>query len=222
MFNPQWDCLYQFFASQQSIECQFSALMFEQQMALLSPDEDAGPIPETSLGDINFALSENLQLCKDNLTELVDSDCCQYVIDALAFYCDEWVLTQKIKDIPISQTTLEHMSRETAELKLSACWSKLQTQFAHSNHGGETFFDTLELLLNTSNKHRFALEVHYFCLKMGFVGRYLEQQNRLNDYQQQCADTLNHQTKLRSPSSANLDTQHKSEPIIGGQHATSS
>lgn len=48
----------------------------------------------------------------------------------------------------------------------------LQTQFFNDNLAGENFFKRLEALLPELRKHLEAAEVYYFCLALGFQGRY--------------------------------------------------
>lgn len=48
----------------------------------------------------------------------------------------------------------------------------LQTQFFNDNLAGENFFKRLEALLPDLRKHLEAAEVYYFCMALGFQGRY--------------------------------------------------
>lgn len=48
----------------------------------------------------------------------------------------------------------------------------LQTQFFNDNLAGENFFKRLEAMLPDLRKHLEAAEVYYFCLALGFQGRY--------------------------------------------------
>ena len=48
----------------------------------------------------------------------------------------------------------------------------LQTQFFNDNLAGENFFKRLEALLPDLRKHLEAAEVFYFCMALGFQGRY--------------------------------------------------
>ena len=48
----------------------------------------------------------------------------------------------------------------------------LQVQFFNDNLAGETFFKRLETLLTDLRRHVETLEVYYFCLALGFQGRY--------------------------------------------------
>ena len=220
MFNAQWDILFVYLSAQQDIFQKFAAVDFDQQIALVAPnDEEVLPTSFVNLADLQLELVNNLQICRDTLATLLDADNCRYVIDALVFHCDEMVLTQKLSAVHIQQDTLEHLSRASAQLKLSAHWSKLQTQFSQCNHGGEMFFSNLDSLLSEPEHHLFCIEVHYFCLKQGFVGRFLAQQHVIEEYQQRCIKVLQAHTRL-SQLNSNKHPK-KSEPLFGVSHAAS-
>jgi hypothetical protein len=67
--------------------------------------------------------------------------------------------------------------------------------------------------------HLFSIEGYYFCLKQGFVGRFLTQLPRIEDYKQLCIKILQQHTPF---SQTNDDKRpQKNEPLFGVSHAAS-
>ncbi|WP_340680797.1 DotU family type IV/VI secretion system protein [Paraglaciecola sp.] len=226
MTNTLWDHAYQYFAAQQAIYLKFSKIEFEQQVELFSSDEEqdntAAPLVSTvTLTDLHAELVNNLQTLLDNITPLQTDEQHTYVLNALSFYCDEMVLTQYITQIQIAQETLDHLSRTTAQQKLTALWPKLQVIFCQCQDGGERFFANLDTLLAHPDTYRFALEIHYFCLKQGFAGRFVQQHELLEDYQAQCFKALSPFTERRLVKPNTAQHQAKSEPMLGEYNARS-
>jgi type IV/VI secretion system ImpK/VasF family protein len=226
MTNSLWNNAYQYFSAQGAIYLKFRSLDYEQQLASLSSDEeqgDASPLPEpmVNLTDLHDELVGNLQTLMANISDLVGEEQSRYIIDALAFYCDETVLTQHFVEIQISQETLEHQSRTTALQKLSAFWPKLQVTFCQCQDGGERFFTNLDTLLTHPTTYRFALEMYYFCLKQGFAGRFMQEVDRLEYYQAQCFKALSPLAENRLAQSSPLLSKAKNEPRLGEHDASS-
>lgn len=223
MTNTLWDHAYQYFATQQSIYLKFKALDFEQQIKLLCPQEEQTEEAPTIVSMISLRdeLVDNLQTLLNSISSLLTEEHSRFVVDALTFHCDETVLSQHITQINVTQETLEHLSRATVVHKLSALWPKLQMQFCHCNNGGELFFANLHTILSRSDTFRFALEIHFFCLRQGFVGRYLQQPDMLDHYQSQCTKVLAPIANQSTSKQSKAKTLLKNEPSLGEHHASS-
>ena len=223
MTNTLWDHAYQYFSAQQAIYLKFKALDFEQQIALLCPQEGQNAETPTivSLLDLRDEVATNLQTLIDSISSLLAQEHRRYVVDALAFYCDETVLTQYITQINVTQETLEHLSRASVVQKLSAFWPKLQMQFCQCHNGGELFFTNLHTILSHPDTFRFALEIYLLCLKQGFVGRYLQHNDMLEHYQSQCLKVLTPLANQSVMKQARAQSRLKNEPMLGEHHASS-
>lgn len=222
MTNKHWNLVYLYLVALRAIELKCAALHFEQLKEQSSTntkltDEPDSPANNLSLWDLHQDLANNLQILADKLTSTLNKDNCHYVISTLAFLTDELILTRYLTQIQISQFTLDRQSRSSVLQKLCAAWPKIQIVFCHHQHGGEVFFNNLDNILCHPEQHRFALEVHFFCLKLGFTGRYLQQTESLKDYQSRCFKALGSLTNQLS--TAQIAAADKYEPIMGASHA---
>ncbi|BBM86669.1 DotU family type IV/VI secretion system protein [Candidatus Uabimicrobium amorphum] len=70
-------------------------------------------------------------------------------------------------------------------------WPTLQQEeeFGGIENGGVEFYNLLDEVLE-NNTHEFIYEVFYFCLKDGFVGRYIDNPTRATSYQKRLESFL--------------------------------
>jgi type IV/VI secretion system ImpK/VasF family protein len=59
----------------------------------------------------------------------------------------------------------------------------LQTELFEIDDGGDRFFAQLEQLLGRADVHALIFEIHLYCLRAGFVGRYRERRHDLERLQ---------------------------------------
>lgn len=213
MHNELWNVMYQYFAAQTKIYSKFKELDFEQQLELLTV-KDAAPVDPSipNLIALRTELCEVLQQCKDTISERLNETSTQFVVSLLAIVCDENVLTKQISQIQITQGSLDKYSRTTAELKLSAYWTKLQQQFAKCNNGGEIFFENIDLFLEQESEYEFLIELSYFCIGQGFRGKYLTNQDAIDQYKDRCLTKLTGSSYFSATSDGNANKKQNPPP----------
>jgi type VI secretion system protein ImpK len=116
----------------------------------------------------------------------------------------------------ITSTEIQHaryaMAAFTDELIMGSTWPgrlqwmsrPLQLEFFGENSAGQGFYDRLDKLRQSGDKHRHLLELFYICLQMGFEGVYrlkgLEQLMALQvDLRSQLEDYLGKIDRTLSP-----------------------
>jgi type VI secretion system protein ImpK len=116
----------------------------------------------------------------------------------------------------LTSTEIQHaryaMAAFTDELIMGSSWpgrlqwmsKPLQLEFFGENSAGQGFFERLEKLRQSGDKHRNLLELFYLCLQMGFEGVYrlkgLEQLMALQvDLRSQLEDSIGKVDRVLSP-----------------------
>jgi len=79
----------------------------------------------------------------------------------------------------------------------STGWASLQRELFDTDEGGQLFFDTLDEIL-AEEHNSLMYEVFYFCLKLGFQGKYTGQDKRIQVYK----DKLSERFELPDPEPA--------------------
>ncbi len=69
-------------------------------------------------------------------------------------------------------------------------WPLLQMELYEVDDGGRLFYDTLDSILKKTQTSQFVYEVHYFCLKHGFEGKYVADPVRINKYLEQLKEKI--------------------------------
>ncbi len=89
----------------------------------------------------------------------------------------------KARDLKIATGDIEDAKYALAAfIDEAIAWeSRLEQQFFRSNLAGEEFFDKLEQIRENKTRTE-VLEVYYFCLALGFEGRYVRSPGRLQEY----------------------------------------
>ncbi len=82
----------------------------------------------------------------------------------------------------IVQTTLVDVGR--------ASWQALQKEFFETDKGGDLFYSSLEDLLEVTQASPFVYQLYGFCLSLGFRGKYVEDPDRVAQYQRRLANKL--------------------------------
>ena len=80
------------------------------------------------------------------------------------------------------QTTLVDVGRTS--------WQPLQKEFFDTDKGGDLFYSSLEDLLEVSQASAFVYQLYGFALSLGFRGKYVEDQDRVAQYQRRLANKL--------------------------------
>lgn len=79
-------------------------------------------------------------------------------------------------------------------------WPLVQTSRTGSITGGEDFYRAIDTLRATAGTASFVFEVYYFCLNNGFVGRYANDLDSIEQYRQRLRESI---TVPRAPSDGN-------------------
>lgn len=79
-------------------------------------------------------------------------------------------------------------------------WPLVQTSRTGSIMGGEDFYRAIDYLRATAGTASFVFEVYYFCLNNGFVGRYANDLDSIEEYRQRLRESI---TVPRTPSDGN-------------------
>lgn len=74
--------------------------------------------------------------------------------------------------------------------RTQTAWPLLQKELYEVDDGGELFYDTLDVILKKPQTSQFVYEVHYFCLKHGFLGKYVTDPVRISKYMDQLKDKI--------------------------------
>jgi type IV/VI secretion system ImpK/VasF family protein len=71
---------------------------------------------------------------------------------------------------------------QTRYMNVEMSWPLLQREFFQVDKGGELFYETLDELLDGAHRSPVILEVFYFCLSIGFKGKYNGDEERIAAY----------------------------------------
>lgn len=143
----------------------------EEEEELLQAPQDSQPRALDDLLGARTALRGELDVVKASLAEHLSERDVYLVIFPIVAHFDELVQT-----------------RFLAGDKLS--WPTLQRELFQVDDAGELFFDTLDDILMKPQTFPFVLEVFYFCLKDGFVGRHNRNPNKVEEYMERLANRI--------------------------------
>lgn len=104
-------------------------------------------------------ISKRLDQLSAELGRHLDEAAAQRLLLPIVLYCDELVLTK------LPEPTHE-------------AWPLLQHERFDINDGGEKFFDMIEQTLQQQQPSPLLLEVLYYLLGQGFLGRYMSRESR--------------------------------------------
>lgn len=123
----------------------------------------AMPAETSGMGEHSlFALAEDVRARLARLREaLANEPACDQVLLVLVLYLDERI-----------------MQALPADLRLG--WPMLQHEWLGTTNGGDEFYRILEGVLAMPAPPRSLLEIFYFCLNSGFVGRYAGQPSMID------------------------------------------
>ena len=79
-------------------------------------------------------------------------------------------------------------------------WPLLQKELFFMSNGGDIFYSSLDYVMTHQRELPFALEVFYFCLKLGFVGRYQNKKSEINTYLKRIESIYRQDWKPKMPS----------------------
>lgn len=129
---------------------------------------------------IQRKLQNDLTLCRKKLSQIVQEKELNYVMSALVFYCDELVLTKCLTEVFSKLECHYYTNFHSPAFVVKTQWPSLQQSQLHCREGGEIFFKNINELLIGSSNLALAAEVYYFCLKRGFLGRYVNSPHEIN------------------------------------------
>ena len=235
MNNQAWDHLYLYFSEIENIYDRLTSPELSDQVSLiineLNNTEDNGDLHQTELAyssielppeclEAHADLLDNIENCKEKLRPLIKEKELDYVTSALIFHCDETILTKTLNrlfaEIDCSCSKQAHAPMFMFKSK----WPTLQMSMLQCRDGGERFFNSLDEISLAPTDYILAVEVYYFCLKQGFVGRYLDSQHTIDKYKAKLADVIAaNQSKYIPPMTLDLGSTDKTEPTIGGPNA---
>lgn len=87
-------------------------------------------------------------------------------------------------DVELAVYALIALTDEVLSSKNHGAWSaqSLQLFYYGSNVAGDEFFEKLNALLSQKNRNFSVISVYYFCLQLGFKGKYYHDANALEQY----------------------------------------
>ncbi len=243
MLNKAWKPLHQYFLALDKIYASLASEEFSASLApIVSPNIDSETLAEIEqatqeqqllevtdyFNDVQTKLIDNLELCRENLAPLVTKRELDYVIAALTIHCDETLLTTILNRIFSKLECHCESKLHTPLFRVKSQWPSLQRSQLQCRDGGELFYEQLNELLSQSASYALAIEVHYFCLKQGFLGQYVNAPHEVDRLLDKLAKaiTKNHSAYI-APQAIDALTENderfgqntKKEPKIGGDHA---
>ncbi|WP_299494624.1 DotU family type IV/VI secretion system protein [uncultured Shewanella sp.] len=151
-----WKTIYRFICEREQL---LSGRSFEQQgmiqgvsaeLSIIEPEKVASNI-EINL--IESALLSALDKCEASLLQELEPEKVNWIMIALTIYSDECAR--------IAQNGIDPVK-----------WRGVQHSKLNIRSGGHYFYTCLDKLLEQSELMVDVLDVYYFCLNQGFVGRY--------------------------------------------------
>lgn len=118
---------------------------------------------EDRLVSVRREIRAQLDLLRSRLSMTLSERDVYLVLFPIVAYCDECVQTRCLKEQQLS-------------------WPTLQSELFQIQDAGEVFYETVDDLLMKPNTLPFILEVFFFCLKRGFVGRYENNPTKRGEY----------------------------------------
>ena len=97
---------------------------------------------------------------------------------------------------------------QTRYTSVEMSWPLLQREFYQVDKGGELFYDTLDELLGGMQHSPLILEVFYFCLSIGFKGKYNGDEERIAAYMRKL------RSKLEATGFASTEAETTSTALI--------
>ncbi|HRI50968.1 MAG TPA: DotU family type IV/VI secretion system protein [Pseudomonadota bacterium] len=135
-----------------------------------------------SIAELRRRLRALLNPLRSELTTALGKSEAYELLLPLVIYCDELVLNKLAKPA-------------------RPAWPLLQAELFQINDGGERFFQMVDERLQQAQAPRLLLEVLYYCLGCGFLGRYVSEPAKVLPYKTQLAERLQlHAGENRPPS----------------------
>ena len=113
--------------------------------------------------DLHFDAANELRSLQSRLRGRLSEQDVYHVLFALVIYLDEKIQMRVLRDHDVA-------------------WPLLQEELLGVDDGGDLFYEATDEHLRSQETNPFVLEVYYFCLKAGFVGRYESQPARIDAY----------------------------------------
>ncbi len=238
MLNKAWGHLYLHFSEQEKVLESFSSEELTGLLtSLLHPFDTSIDVevdsPELTQDEqllevtacftnIQTKLSNNLTLCRENLSPLIKESELNNLMQALIFLCDELVLTKTLNQV-VSKIACECEPRlHSPTFAIKAAWPTMQSTLLQCRDGGERFFFQVEALLNQPADNALAIEVYYFCLKQGFLGEYVDKPDEIDKLLIKLAKAIsNNRSAYIPPTNAESILKDEREPTIGDEYASS-
>ena len=119
--------------------------------------------PENNILQVRETIRKQLDLLRIDLADCLTDQESYYVLFAVVIYIDENIQTNVLD-------------------KADLTWPLLQKELFDIDDGGNLFYDTLDHILKKPEITLFVFEVFYFCLKHGFLGKYIDDPIAISDY----------------------------------------
>ncbi len=119
--------------------------------------------PDNNILKVREAIRKQLDLLRIDLADHLTDQESYYVLFALVIYIDENIQINVLDKVELQ-------------------WPLLQKELFDIDDGGNLFYDTLDHILKKPEITLFVFEVYYFCLKHGFLGRYIGEPIVISDY----------------------------------------
>lgn len=119
--------------------------------------------PDNNLLVVRENMRKQLDQLRINMADRLTEQESYFVLFALVIYLDEYIQLNVLKKADLS-------------------WPLLQRELFEIDDGGNLFYETLDHMLKKPELSLFIFEVYYFCLKHGFVGRYIDDTVTISEY----------------------------------------
>lgn len=140
------------------------------------------PLPLDELLHARSDLRRELDVVREKLAGRLNERDTYLVLFALVAHFDELVQTRFLKGDKLS-------------------WPTLQRELFQVDDAGEVFYDTIEDILMKPQTLPFVLEVYYFCLNDGFMGKYDRNPAKIHD----CMQRLKQRIPIEEPKFVHSD-----------------
>lgn len=137
-------------------------------MVELAAPRRTAAITTDDLARLRLDLRKQLTALKGELSTQLTERESYLALFAVVVHLDELVQTTYIGD--------NHLS-----------WPSLQKEFFDTDKGGDLFYQALDDLLDGRQYAAVVYEVYYFCLRVGFRGRYVQDEDKVAQYMKKLA-----------------------------------
>lgn len=126
---------------------------------------------ELDLVKVRSDIREQFDQLRSTLIAYLSEQECYQVLFPLVVYFDEQVQAKVFKGRKLN-------------------WHLLQKELYEVDNGGELFYNILDSILRKPQTSQLIFEVNFFCLKHGFLGKYVDDPIRIKKYMDQLEEKI--------------------------------